>query len=111
MDNTEGAKLLDYSQYMALLLPLGGAALQYFRAYSVVKERYTMLAAVAIAVIVYVLCMDWTSLPAGAGAIQKAILDALVWLGPAVASVLGGTFAASKAASAGLAIIPVTNSK
>lgn len=111
MDATEGAQLVDYSQYMALLLPLGGMALQYMRQHSAVKERWTVLSALGIAVAVYMLCMDWTALPAGAGAIQKSLLDGLVWLGAAVPAVLGGTFAASKAASAGVAVFPVTNSK
>lgn len=102
----------DYSQFLALLLPLGGAALQWMRADRTIPESRTFAAALGIAVAVYVLCFDWAHLPQGVAAVQQAILAAVAWLGSVgIPSVLGGTFTASKLANTGKTLIPPTNSK
>lgn len=101
----------DYSSFLAILLPAGGMALQWMRQHSAVPESRTFASALAIAVAVYVLCLDWTALPQGVAGVQRAILEFGVWLTTAVPAVLGGTFTASKLANTGKLPIPQTNSK
>jgi len=102
----------DYSQFLALLLPFGGGALQWMRADRTIPESRTFAAALGIALAVYALCLDWAHLPQGVEAVQRAILQGVVWVGSVgIPSVLGGTFTASKLASTGKLPIPETNSK
>lgn len=101
----------DYQQFLAILLPAGGAALQWMRAHSTIPESRTFAAAIGIAACVYVLCFDWSHLPQGVAAVQHAVLSWGVWMVTAVPAVLGGTFTASKLASTGKVPIPETNSK
>lgn len=102
----------DYSQFLALLLPLGGAALQWMRADRTIPESRTFAAALGIALVVYALCFDWAHLPQGVAAVQRAFLEGVLWVGTVGApSVLGGTFSASKLANTGKTPIPQTNSK
>jgi hypothetical protein len=105
--------LNDYSQFLAVLLPLGGGALQWMRADRTVPESRTFALSLCIALAVYALCLDWTSLPQGVGAVQRSILEGIAWIGTVgIPSVLGGTFTASKLASSGrVPVIPETNSK
>lgn len=101
-----------FEQYLAVLLPLGGAALQWMRADSSIPESRTFAAALGIAVVVYLLCFDWAHLPQGLTATQLAVLEAIAWIGTkGLPAVLGGTFIASKAANTGKLPIPQTNSK
>lgn len=102
-----GEGLNPYAQYLPVLLPIVGVALQWLRQFSGVGERWTFAAAILGASGVYALCLDWSAQQA----VQQGIIDFLIWMASAVPSVLGGTFAASKAASAGLAVIPTTNSR
>lgn len=101
----------DFAQYLAILLPAGGMGLQWMRQHSNIPESRTFGLAVAIAVGVYVLCLDWAHPPQGVAAVQKEILEMGVWLVTAVPAVLGGTFTASKLANTGKLPIPQTNSK
>jgi hypothetical protein len=103
--------LNDYSQFLAILLPAGGAALQWMRAHASIPESRTFASAIGIAAAVYVLCFDWSHLPQGIAAVQASVLAWLVWMVTAVPAVLGGTFTASKLASTGKVPIPETNSK
>lgn len=101
----------DYSQFLTILLPAGGFALQWMRQHASIPESRTVAAAVGIAAAVYVLCLDWAHLPQGVAAVQHEVLSWGVWMVTAVPSVLGGTFTASKLASTGKLPIPETNSK
>lgn len=96
-----------YAQYLQVLLPVVGGSLQWVRQFSGLGERWTFIGALVGATAVYALCFDWTS----AADVQKSIIEFVVWMASAVPAVLGGTFAASKAASAGVSFIPTTNSK
>lgn len=101
-----------FEQYLAVLLPVGGAALQWMRADSRIPESRTFAWAIGIAVAVYLLCFDWARLPQGVTAVQQAVLEAIAWIGTkGVPAVLGGTFTASKLANTGKLPIPQTNSK
>jgi hypothetical protein len=97
----------EYVQFAGPLLAIAGAAFQWVRQYNGVPERYTYVYALALAIGVYALCFDYTAHVA----VQAAIINALLWLSGSVATVLGGTFTASSAAKAGLAAVPMTNSK
>lgn len=96
-----------YAQYLQVLLPVLGGGIQWLRQFSNVGERWTFLLAILGASAVYALCFQWT----GVEDVQRALIEFLVWMASAVPAVLGGTFAASKAAQAGVAFIPTTNSK
>ncbi len=73
-----------------------------------VPEGLTYLYAGLLAGILYAATFNYH----GVQDVQGAILDAVVWvLGTGGPAVLGGTFTASSAAKAGLAVVPLTNSK
>lgn len=97
----------EYAHFIPLLLPVAGFAWQWVRQHSRVPDQWTAVLAVVVACGVYALCFDYTHVPPT----QKLIIDLLLWLPMAVTSVLGGTFTASSAAKAGVAAIPMTNSK
>ena len=97
----------EYAQFAGPLLALAGAAFQWVRQFSGVPERWTYVYALGFALGVYALCFDYTAHLA----IQAVIINGLLWLSGSVATVLGGTFTASSAAKAGVAAVPMTNSK
>lgn len=103
-----------FASYLQALLPAVGAAIQYRRADSTKPESHTFGLALVGALAVYLLCFDWAHLPQGVAAVQKAVLDGSLWLATiGLPAVLGGTFIASKYASAtgGAKGVPITNSK
>lgn len=97
----------EYAQFAGPLLAIAGMAFQWLRQFSGVKERWTYVYALALALGVYALCFDYTA----HAPVQGSIISALLWLSGSIATVLGGTFTASSAAKAGLSAVPMTNSK
>ena len=97
----------EYAQYSGLLLSAAGFAYQWVRARKAVAEGWTGVFAVGLALAVYALCFDYSKHEG----VQHTILFAVLWLIGNTTSVLGGTFAASAAAKAGVAAVPMTNSK
>lgn len=97
----------EYAQYAPLLLGVAGAAFQWIRQYGHVKEGWTYIYALVLALMVYALCFDY----AKHAPIQSVIIAGILWLSGSVLTVLGGTFTASSAAKAGIAVVPMTNSK
>lgn len=103
-----------YASYLQALLPIVGALLQYQRADSTKPDSHTFGWAAFAAAGVYLLCFDWAHLPHGVAAVQGEVLKGLLWFGTqGITATLGGTFIASKYASAtgGTKGIPITNSK
>lgn len=103
-----------YAAYLQALLPVVGGMIQFRRADSSKPEVDTFGFAFAATLSVYLLCFDWSHLPQGVAAVQQAVLTGAVWFGTVgLPSVLGGTFIASKYASAtgGTKGVPITNSK
>lgn len=103
-----------YASYLQALLPIVGALIQFRRADSTKPESHTFALAALSAVGVYLLCFDWANLPHGVAAVQQEVLKAALWFGThGLPAVLGGTFLASKYATAtgGKAGLPITNSK
>lgn len=97
----------EYAPFAAGLLSIAGGAFQWVRAHSSVKEVWTYIYALLLSVGVYALCFDYTVHKP----VQGAIIAAIFWIAGNMSSVLGGTFMASSAAKAGLAAVPMTNSK
>jgi hypothetical protein len=95
-----------YAQYSGPLLALAGFAFQWVRQYSHVKEFWTGIFAVGMALAVYALCFDYTAHKG----VQESVILGILWLSGAVPTVLGGTFTASKA-SGSIKVIPPTDSK
>jgi hypothetical protein len=79
--------------------------LQYMRQYSAIKDRWVYLAALAFASAAYSLAHNFSNLW------RMEVIEYLLWVSGGVSTVLGGTFAASHAAKAGIGFIPQTNSK
>lgn len=103
-----------YASYLQALLPIVGALLQYQRADSTKPDSHTFGWAAFAAVGIYLLCFDWAHIPHGVAAVQGEVLKSALWFGTqGLPAVLGGTFVASKYASAtgGTKGIPITNSK
>lgn len=97
----------DLAQYAPPLLLVAGAGFQWVRQFGNVPERWTYLYAIALALGVYVLTYDFTVQVGW----QLAVIHGLLWLSGNFGTVLGGTFIASGAAKAGVAAVPMTNSK
>lgn len=98
---------MDLMQYSGPLLAVFGFAYQWVRQHAKISEAWTGVFAVIVACAVYALCYDFSS----GEHPQVAAIKLLLWLSGAVPTVLGGTFTASKLASAGVSAIPMTNSK
>ena len=97
----------DLAQYAPMLLSVLGGAFQWVRQWRHINEAWTYVYAVALALVVYGLTYDF-SVHVGT---QLAIIKGILWVGGNFSTVLGGTFIASGAAKAGLAVVPMTNSK
>ena len=80
----------EYAQYSGILLSAAGFFYQWVRQYSGVKERWTGVFAVGLAIAVYALCFDYSK----HSGVQHTLLFAVLWLIGNTSSVLGGTFTA-----------------
>lgn len=96
---------MDYAQFLPSVLFVLGSPVQYLRAYKGVPDFVTYIIAAVVAGGGYALCHSFTA------DIRLEIIQGLIWMPGGVGSMLGGTFAASGAAKAGLAVVPMTNSK
>lgn len=96
---------MDYTQFIGPVLVVFGAALQWLRQFSAVKDRYSGLVALIFGSIGYALAHkfgpDW----------RYETLIAVPLVAGYTATVLGGTFVTASAAMNGVAVIPKTNSK
>jgi hypothetical protein len=96
---------MDYTQFAPAVLGVCGIALQWIRQYQKNSEWIPAIIAVLLAsgvyLVVHPITPDW----------RLEILNGVVTIAGYVSSVLGGTYAASRSAAAGVAFIPVTNSK
>jgi hypothetical protein len=96
---------MDYTMYLAGVLAVLGLFVQFLRGQRSVPEFWTYIIAVGLALGGYALChpfgTDW----------RLEWIQGIISLPGNFAAVLGGTFAASGSAKAGLAVFPVTNSK
>ena len=103
-----------FASYLQALLPVIGGLIQFHRADSTKPDSHTFGIGAVSAIGVYLLCFDWAHMPQGVAAVQLAILNGALWFGTVgLPAVLGGTFMASKYASAtgGAKGIPITNSR
>lgn len=97
----------DLAQFAPPLLLVAGAAFQWVRQFGHVHESWTYIYALLLAGGVYALTHTFT---AGAG-VRLEIITGILWLSGNFGTVLGGTFIASGVAKAGVAVVPLTNSK
>ena len=98
----------DLKEYLPGLLMAAGALLQWLRQFQKFPEWGYHIIAVALAMVAYALVT-----PVVDNHFRIWTLDALRWLsvGGGLATIWGGTFIASNAAKAGVAVVPMTNSK
>jgi hypothetical protein len=96
---------MDYTQFAPAVLGVCGFGIQWLRQYRGVSEWVPGIIAFALAVVVYLvvhpLSPDW----------RLEVLTGLLSIAGYTSAVLGGTYTASRSAAAGVALIPVTNSK
>lgn len=95
----------DYTLYLSGVLAVLGMFVQFLRGQRAVPEFWTYIIAVTMAIGGYSLCHAFGS------DVRLEVIQALIAIPGNVAAVLGGTFAASTSAKAGIAVFPVTNSK
>lgn len=97
----------DLAQYAPALLATLGGAFQWVRQWRKIDEAWTYIYAVGLALAVYALTYDF-SVKMG---LQLVIIKGVLWIGGNMFTVLGGTFAASGAAKAGVAFVPLKDSR
>jgi hypothetical protein len=96
---------MDYTQFAPIVLGVCGTFLQWIRQYRKNSEWIpgviAFLLAVGVYIVVHPFTPDW----------RLEVLSGIAVVAGYTSSVLGGTYIASRAASAGMSAIPVTNSK
>jgi hypothetical protein len=96
---------MDYTQFAPAVLALVGISFQWIRQYASNSEWIPPILAGVLATgvyfVVHPLTEDW----------RLEVLLGIIGIGGYTASVLGGTYGASRSASGGIKFIPVTNSK
>jgi hypothetical protein len=97
--------MTDYTLYLSGVLAVLGLFVQFLRGQSKVAEFWTYAIAAVLALSGYALCHAFGH------DVRLEIIQAVIAVPGNVAAVLGGTFAASGSAKAGLNVFPVTNSK
>jgi len=96
---------MDYTQFAPGVLGICGILLQWIRQYQKNSEWVpaviAFLLAVGVYIVVHPFTPDW----------RLEVLVGIASVAGYTSSVLGGTYIASRSASAGVPFIPVTNSK